>query len=112
MTGVTKDELTESLVVQAQSREDGSHVGSLGAARDLTFQELRLASLLCDRPFVEPGIEFDFLKPHLAQLLHARRDDIEKAVADMVIVADRFAAELGIDLQAAIRRRFEPTQKP
>jgi hypothetical protein len=79
----------------------------------LTFDELRLANMVhrdvpvaISSPAQKTINEFAKL-PDLAQLLAARKEDIRRTLADMVIVADRLAAVASIDLSDAIRARFD-----
>jgi hypothetical protein len=74
---------------------------------DLTFAELRLATLLnADKPVVANSP----ILPDLTDILKTDKATLERALADMVIVADDIAATAGIDLAAAIRKRFDPTE--
>jgi hypothetical protein len=71
---------------------------------DLTFAELRLANMLT--PPKDTNISFT------AELDLAHENDLESALVEMVLVADKLAAQANIDLAAAIRRRFDPVGSP
>jgi hypothetical protein len=72
--------------------------------KPLTFAELRLASML-SRDVPHDPTRADFM--HLLGLERVEGlDTLREILADLVIQADRFAAERDIDLAAAIRARF------
>jgi hypothetical protein len=74
---------------------------------ELTFAELRLANMLSNHARSEPAppAQADFM--HLLGLERVEGlDTLREILADLVIQADRFAAQRDIDLAAAIRNRF------
>jgi hypothetical protein len=80
------------------------------AINDLTFAELRLASML-----LPPDLELSFTKLRFTDMLlpitqNLPPEALAQALAEMVIWLDRLAASRDIDLASAIRERLDPSR--
>lgn len=79
---------------------------------DLTFGELRLATMLCVASRIPDALSKNNAPPpdYTKILLTQDIPGIKKMVSEMVIQADRIAHAKGVDLAEAVRERLDPAK--